>query len=293
MQRLDNYGDHQYNGYALRDWYSNNFDVALYICAAYLAFVFKGPSVIARLRGSSAPPDAKSTYITVVKKTWVVWNLMLSVFSLYGVTRVAPTVLYNFRKYGLHDTLCNFREDELYTTRVGFAMGMFAISKLPEFGDTVFLILQGKRQLPFLQYFHHTSMFLFVWLAYEQGSTIFICAAVMNYAVHTIMYFYFAMAEAGFKRLVKPFAMYITILQLLQMMGAMYVAAYVIYHKRMDAAAGLAPGSAGSCPGTSLTNARFQLTIYSFFLYLFGEMFYNAYVRPTPRADSAKTVKQA
>lgn len=121
-------------------------------------------------------------------------------------------------------------------------------------------------------------MFFFVWYAYKDGSSIFIVAATLNYAVHTIMYFYFAMAEAGFKNLVKPFAMYITLLQLVQMIGVIFSSFYVIYHKYIDKVPGNNTNNLEVCSGTSLSNARLQLVIYTFFLYLFGKMFVNNHI---------------
>lgn len=286
---VDKYGEDHYDGYAFREWLNNNTDVALYIAAGYLAFVFTAPNVVAKIFG---PPTStlRIQSIPVIKKIWAVWNLLLSAFAFYGTTRVAPPLLRNLKTHGLHDTLCRFRPEEFYTTDVGFALGLFTMSKVPEFGDTFFLILQGKRTLPFLQWFHHTSMFLFVWFAYASGSSTFICAAAMNYAVHTIMYFYFAMAEAGFKNLVKPFAQYITILQLIQMIGVMFVSSYALYQRYIESQQGIAFGAPNSCSGTSMSNTRLQLVIYTIFLYLFGQMYMDAYVR-APRVANKSTSK--
>lgn len=121
-------------------------------------------------------------------------------------------------------------------------------------------------------------MFFFVWYAYRDGSSIFIVAATLNYAVHTIMYFYFAMAEAGFKNLVKPFAMYITLLQLVQMVGVIFSSLYVIYCKYTDQVADSGTSALDICSGTSFSNARLELVIYTFFLYLFGKMFVNNHI---------------
>lgn len=287
LQYVDQVAAKYFDGYAFRDWLAANSDIALYVAAIYLAGALKGPSIISHFfntpYGSGVPKDK----VHIVKKMWVVWNLGLSVFSLWGTTRVVPVLINSLRTRTLHDTLCTFREEEFYTNEVGVALGLFTISKLPEFGDTFFLLLKGVK-LPFLQWFHHTSMFLFVWNAYQFGSSTFIVAASMNFAVHTIMYFYFAMAEAGFKDTVRPFAMYITMMQLVQMAGVIFASCYVIYYKYADAAAGIADGAPGSCAGTSMFNARLQLIIYSFFMYLFGKMFVNAYIR-TPQPKTVKT----
>ncbi|CAD2219298.1 fatty acid elongase [Angomonas deanei] len=290
---VDKWGETSYDPYAFKTYLANNRDIVLYVCFLYLMFVFYSPPYLKKIMGEPKTPQ-NDKMVKLVKFISVFWNLLLSAFALYGTSRVFPPLVENFQKYGLHDTLCTFRPEQFYTTPIGTALGLFTMSKVPEFGDTVFLLLFGKK-LPFLQYFHHTTMFLFVWHAYEQGSSIFITAAALNYFVHTIMYFYFAMDSAGLKNLVKPFGMYITMLQLIQMMGVMASSSYVMYHKFfIDAPNGI-PADAegqGSCPGTSLYNARLQFCIYTFFLYLFGQMFINNYVRPKPR-PAAGAKKQA
>ncbi|KPI88670.1 putative fatty acid elongase, partial [Leptomonas seymouri] len=197
MQALDDYLVAHWDGHAVQQWLANNVDMCVYIAAAYLAFVFKGPVLVDLIfRGS--PPTK------LIKKCWAVWNVALAVFSMYGVYHIVPTFVGNLQKYGMRETLCTFREDEFYTGPIGVAMGLFSLSKLPEFGDTFFLILGGKRSLPFLSWFHHVTIFLYAWMAYQQASSIWIVLASINYFVHSVMYTYFAFAEAGFKNLVKP-----------------------------------------------------------------------------------------
>lgn len=263
MQWLDNYGDQRYDGHAVQKWLASNVDVCVYIAGAYLAFVFTGPRVMEALFHGKPP-------VAIIKKAWALWNLALSAFSLYGWLRVAPPLLRHLMKDGMHDTLCTFHEDEFYTTKVGFAMGMFAISKVPEFIDTVFLLMRGVN-LSFLSWFHHVTTYLFVWYSYQQGTSIFICAAAMNYFVHSIMYFYFFLSEAGFKSLVKPFAMYITLLQITQMVVGLYFTVSFIVHHKADPQ---------GCNGSTMALARGQCMIYIFNFYLFSEMFVKGYVLP-------------
>ncbi|KAG5505113.1 hypothetical protein JIQ42_04300 [Leishmania sp. Namibia] len=283
MQWLDNYGDHHYDGHAVQKWLETNVDVCVYIAGAYLAFVFSGPKFMKALFNGKPP-------VSIIKKAWALWNIALSVFSMYGWFRVGPPLLRHLMKDGLHDTLCTFHDDEFYTTKVGFAIGMFAISKVPEFIDTVFLLTKGVK-LSFLSWFHHVTTFLFAWHSYQKGTSIFICAAAMNYFVHSIMYLYFFLSEVGYKDLVKPYAMYITLLQIAQMVGGLFVSGYVTVQKLTEDST-----KHSDCPGTSLSSARAQLVIYIFNFYLFSEMFIKGYVLPrkaggTPRTAAAKKVE--
>lgn len=273
MQYIDHYGETGFNGEAVQQWLNQNVDYAIYISGLYLAFVFKGPDVVAAIH----PPTKTST--AIVKKCWVMWNILLSVFSLYGSIRITPTLIHDFKTLGMRETLCQRRPEELTSGRVGLAIALFALSKLPEFGDTFFLILQGKKSLPFLQWFHHVTIFLYCWLAYQENSSILIVIASMNYVVHTIMYFYFAMAEAGYKSVVKPFAMYITIMQIAQMIGGLFMTGSFMMFKMQDGDA---------CPGSTLALARGQMVVYLFNFYLFSKMFLDTYVS-TPRPPSTTT----
>ena len=277
MQWLDNYGDHQYDGHAVQRWLANNVDVCVYIAAAYLTFVFKGPLLVNLIfRGN--PPTK------VIKMCWAVWNVGLAVFSMYGVYHIVPTFVGNLYKYGKRDTLCVFREEEFFTGPVGVAMGLFSLSKLPEFGDTFFLIFGGKRTLPFLSWFHHVTIFLYAWMAYQQASSIWIVLASINYFVHSIMYTYFAFAEAGFKNLVKPFAMYITLLQITQMVVGLYFTFCFMYYHKQDPE---------GCNGSTMALARGQCMIYFFNFYLFSEMFVKGYVLPRKAPAAAAATNAA
>ncbi|EPY23322.1 fatty acid elongase [Strigomonas culicis] len=272
MEALNNYGENVYNGLVLRQWLEDNVDISVYIAGVYLTFVFAGPHYIEKLFKGKQP-------VGLIKKAWMLWNFGLSIFSLYGVIRIVPVVLEKFQKNTMYENICIFHPEEFYTTKTGFAVGLFAISKLPEFGDTFFLLMTGKKSLPFLQWFHHVTTYLFAWMSYQMGSSIFIYAAAMNYFVHTIMYFYFALAEAGLKNVVKPFGIYITALQITQMVGGLFFTGYSVYHNYRKVFDPSAPG----CPGTDITVSRTQLLVYIFNFYLFSEMFVKSYILPPPK----------
>lgn len=274
MESIDAWGAANLDAYALRNWLGSHMDYSIYCATAYLVFVFACPPYVEKYF------PATKTSVYILKKMWMVWNLLVSVFSFYGATRVVPSAISNLKNLSLHDSMCKFQPEQFYETNVGFAMALFAVSKLPEFVDTFFLVFTGKYKLPFLSWFHHVTTFLFAWFAYQEGTSIFIYCAAMNYVVHTIMYFYFALTEAGFKSLVKPFGAYITLLQITQMVGGLFVSSYVVVQKLKAIAAG--EDAAKACAGTGFTNARTQLLIYIFNFYLFSQMFYYGYVKKRP-----------
>jgi hypothetical protein len=49
-------------------------------------------------------------------------------------------------------------------TPASLALCLFCFSKIPELGDTVLLTVKCKK-VRFLQWYHHTTVMLFCWLA--------------------------------------------------------------------------------------------------------------------------------
>lgn len=76
---------------------------------------------------------------------------------------------------------------------VGFILYVFYLSKILDFLDTVFIILEKRwKQLSFLHVYHHTSIFLFYWLNVNVGydGDVYL-TIVLNGLIHTIMYTYY------------------------------------------------------------------------------------------------------
>merc|ERR1719284_1699306 len=103
------------------------------------------------------------------------------------------------------------------------ALALFCLSKIPELGDTVFLILK-RRDVRLLQWYHHTTVMLFCWLALATEYTPGIWFAVTNYFVHAIMYMYFfLMTFRGAQKVLKRIAPLITIIQTTQMVWGLII----------------------------------------------------------------------
>ncbi|CCW64239.1 unnamed protein product [Phytomonas sp. EM1] len=274
VEYMDHYGETTYDGYAVRDWLIRNVDVAMFAAGLYLTLTFKGAALLGRSeKGGTASKPAW------LRALWTMWNLSLSVFSLYGTTRVTPVLLRHIHDHGLRHTLCTLDENDFYRGTTGMAIGLFALSKGPEFIDSALLLLSGKRSLSFQQWFHHVTTFLFTWHAYAVGSSALQFAAALNYTVHTIMYFYFALAEAGYKSLVKPFAMYITLLQILQMVLGTILTLLLLTYKLHDYFNNRADKEPESCSGTTWSDLRLHLFIVVVNLIMFMNLFIKSYFR--------------
>merc|ERR1712107_957239 len=132
---------------------------------------------------------------------------------------------------GLYYTICT---DTHSILRLGegrpamFALSLFCLSKIPELGDTVFLILKRK-EVRFLQWYHHAATLLFCWLALATEYTWGIWFAVTNYFVHSIMYMYFClMTFKSMQKTLKVIAPFITIIQIAQMFWGLIVTAIAV-----------------------------------------------------------------
>lgn len=145
----------------------------------------------------------------------VVWNSVLAVFSAVCCIRLCTPIVHEVRQQGLEQRLCTGPIDGP-ALLWGFC---FLMSKLVELGDTGFLIAR-KRPLPFLHWYHHTSVLLFTWYSYGHTSRLSDTFAGINAAVHSLMYAYFALKGMNV-RLPRIVSMMLTGVQILQMVMGM------------------------------------------------------------------------
>ncbi|CAG7726177.1 unnamed protein product, partial [Allacma fusca] len=104
---------------------------------------------------------------------------------------------------------------------------MFALSKILEFGDTVFIILR-KQKLIFLHWFHHIATLLLCWFAFEYQDVV-TRLYIINTVVHSFMYAYYALTAYGVK-IPRNFAMALTTLQISQMICYVSMNFYSLYN---------------------------------------------------------------
>eukprot|EP01063_Lacrimia_lanifica_P029970 TRINITY_DN4682_c0_g1_i1.p2 TRINITY_DN4682_c0_g1~~TRINITY_DN4682_c0_g1_i1.p2 ORF type:complete len:289 (+),score=116.13 TRINITY_DN4682_c0_g1_i1:76-942(+) len=236
--------------------------------AAYVAVVFA-----AKAAGFKGLPSA------VMKPLFFLWNLLLSAFSVWGAYYCASFVYREMVEVvGAHGgeaavkhLVCSddmiMREGGAAFGPVGLAGTMFIWSKWFELGDTVFLILMGKH-VSFLQWYHHASVLLYVWFAFAFQTPSALTFGMMNYIVHMVMYFYFAVSQ--FSRILHPIRSAITLLQLAQMVAGVAITA-LSYHY----------SSTGACSATyDATYFAGAGVMYGSYLLLFAHLFYKSYLAP-------------
>merc|ERR1719162_726923 len=203
-----------------------------------------------------------------VERGFALWNLALSLFSCWGFWHMAWALKRSAATEGLHFTICASTRELTRSFTDGpvmLALCLFCFSKIPELGDTVFLVLKGKK-VRFLQWYHHTTVLLFCWLALATKYTPGFWFATTNYFVHSVMYMYFfLMTFPVVARLVKPIAPVITIVQIAQMLWGLVVNAIAVgtYF------------SGGSCHVQAVT-AYSAVLMYASYFYLFVQLFFQA-----------------
>ena len=141
------------------------------------------------------------------------------------------------------------------------------LSKVLELGDTMFIVLR-KSQLNFLHWYHHTTALVYCWYSYPTLHEFGNWFGGVNYLIHTIMYSYYALRSMGV-RLPSSIAKFITVLQILQMLVGISLNILSLRKSELF-----------DCevqPGL----AYFGLGIYTTYILLFLNYFFQRYVRKT------------
>lgn len=246
-----------------RKWMTENWTVAFYYIGVYMAFIFGGQYYM-----QNRPRFE-------LRRTLMVWNCCLAGFSIMGACRTLPEFIHVLRNYGIYHSVCvpSFIEADKVS---GFWTWMFVLSKLPELGDTVFIVLR-KKPLIFLHWYHHITVLLYSWFSFTEYTASARWFVVMNYCVHSVMYSYFALVSMGYYP-PKMLAMVITFLQLTQMVVGCFV--NISAHNFLAA-------NKNSC-GISEFNIKLSMAMYFSYFVLFARFFYKAYLSPKPKGKKEK-----
>ncbi|CAF0950394.1 unnamed protein product [Adineta ricciae] len=148
----------------------------------------------------------------------ILWNLGLAIFSIFGMARCLPEMVYSLSREGLQYTICD--RSNIYGI-TGYWITIFCISKVPELIDTLFIVLR-KQKLIFLHWFHHATVLVYAWYSYHDWTASGRWFVFMNYTVHAMMYSYYA-ARAMQYRIPKWVQITVTIFQLSQMVVGCFV----------------------------------------------------------------------
>ncbi|CAB9509525.1 of very long chain fatty acids protein 6 [Seminavis robusta] len=206
------------------------------------------------------------------RKRLAAWNLFLAVFSGFAFMRLVPHLLHNLWHYDFQTNVCA----DPYTLGgfgpTPFWGTVFAWSKFAELIDTFFIVVR-KKKLMFLHWYHHITVLLCCWHTMISGSPSAFIFCVVNYGVHTVMYFYyFLMAVRCKPKWMNP--KIITVAQILQMVVGVGVCVGSYKYAGKN-----------GCFADPL-NIRGTLFMYASYLYLFCEFFFKRYLIKTGNKKS-------
>ena len=155
-----------------------------------------------------------------IKNLLFAWNTSLAVFSIAGSFRAIEDVSSTISRHGFHPSICVIDSNRVS----GFWVFAFVMSKFFELGDTLLLIVR-KKPIMFLHWYHHLTVLLYSWYVLVTQSSTGRYFMIMNFFAHSLMYTYYALQSANIKA---PLFVSITIttLQILQMVGGIYVIIY-------------------------------------------------------------------
>lgn len=156
----------------------------------------------------------------------LVWNAGLAIFSILGLIRFSEDFLFNWSSYGLKYSLCHSCNPD---SVAAFWSLLFALSKIVELGDTMFIVLR-KKPLIFLHYYHHVAVLVYTIHSGAEHTAPGQAFISMNYLAHSFMYTYYAICAAG-KRLPRWVSMMVTTIQTTQMFLGVAVSCYIYYIK--------------------------------------------------------------
>ncbi|CAL8282851.1 unnamed protein product [Merluccius merluccius] len=241
------------------EWMQENWSKSFMFCGLYAALIFGGQHFM-RER-----PKLN------LRKPLVLWSLSLAIFSIIGAVRTGWYMMHVLTTSGFKQSVC---DTSFYSAPVSkFWAYAFVLSKAPELGDTVFIVLR-KQRLIFLHWYHHITVLLYSWYSYKDqvaGGGWFM---TMNYGVHSLMYTYYAARAAGL-RVPRPLAVLITTTQILQM--AMGLAVLGLVYRWMHEV---------RCP-TQVDNVAWGSLMYLSYLVLFASFFYNSYLKGSAAVTAA------
>ncbi|CBZ32738.1 fatty acid elongase, putative [Leishmania donovani] len=255
----------QFVGDIAETFFDDYFDILVYSEVLYVLIVFLGPKAM----------ESREPYR--LKYLIAAWNLALSFLSLCGTIGVSIMLMHSLEERGMYETTC-YLDKNLYDGELTFWLFAFLLSKIPEMLDTVFLVLT-KKPIIFLHWYHHLTVTVFCWYA---GYTLIasgVWFASMNYAVHTVMYFYYFLCSLGMRKFIRPIAPFITGAQLLQMVVGTIIVLYTFYYSYI---------SERGC-GVDHRTIRMGLCMYGSYFVLFATLFVHLYMKKGAATKSRKT----
>lgn len=240
-----------YDEPALMDWLLRHWPKTVLISALYVVLVFSGKKWM----------EKRERYN--LKWMLTLWSASLALFSIIGTWFTFKRTFSDMREHGFKYTVC---DNTFLHTGQGIWLYWFCLSKVVELGDTFFIVAR-KQKLIFLHWYHHIATLVYTW--YATGNLVaagryFSC---VNFAIHSLMYSYYALRASGVKRMPRQVNVTITSLQLLQMVFGIYINVYAYIEL-----------SNGRSCDNNWPSLYSSFAMYASYVLLFGNFFYQTYL---------------
>ena len=233
-------------------WFKHNWFLSVYSSAVYVILIFLGKRWM----------RDKPAYS--LRRPLTMWNSGLAAFSVMGLLKVAPPLIRNVRENGFMVSVC--RDCEFSNPSTALWGTLFFLSKQVEFGDTFFVVLR-KTPLNFIHWYHHITVLVYASYGIVHISAVANWFAAANFLVHSVMYTYYALKASGL-RIPTSVSQIITTLQLVQFVLGLTVLVAACIHR----------SNGGMCDATDGLLA-IGLTVYSSYVVLFLNFFYQRYIK--------------
>ena len=244
--------EERYDPRPFNKWIQENWTLSVYASVIYvIVVVFIGK----KLMQNRKPYD--------LRKPLLAWNIGLAAFSIMGSIALIPGLYRVLISDGFVSSVC--WTDVFELNYKALWSSFFTLSKLLELFDTVFIVLR-KSPLIFLHYYHHVTVLIYAWYGHSHNAAIGLWFGCMNYAVHSVMYSYYALRSAGV-RVPSIVMQIVTLLQLSQMaMGLVcnYTATKLLVEEK-------------NCM-MSWDHVYIGSVIYASYAILFANFFYRRYI---------------
>ncbi|NXS28160.1 ELOV6 protein, partial [Pomatostomus ruficeps] len=192
-----------FNHLAARKWMEENWQKSFIFSSIYLVLIFGIQHFMKERRPFN------------LRVPLTLWSFSLTLFSFIAACRVWKQMAFLLLTKGFKQSVCS---RSFYVHPVSkLWMYLFALSKLVELGDTLFIVLR-KKKLIFVHWYHHLGTVILSWCGYKNMAIGMGWNAALNLSIHTITYAYYTVTATGI-RVPSSIAMTITTSQIVQMMG--------------------------------------------------------------------------
>ncbi|NXP35127.1 ELOV6 protein, partial [Leiothrix lutea] len=155
------------------------------------------------------------------------WSFSLTLFSFIAACRIWKQMAFLLLTRGFKHSVCS---KSVYVHPVSkLWIYLFAVSKLVELGDTVFIVLR-KKKLIFVHWYHHFLTMITAWCGYKDMIVSMGWNAALNLVIHCFTYSYYTVTAMGI-RVPRPLAMLLTTAQMVQMTAFVIISLFVAYWK--------------------------------------------------------------